>query len=389
MIKICIALLITCAAIFIGPYLADSQGYVHIATNNYIIEMSVFTGIIVSVIAFIIFYFVVSFILSVLHLPHGASLLLKKHIDKKQLTLQNNALIAFEEGDFKRALMLFEKAPNKEHIPTFTKFIAADAAFELGDYEKTRSILDEIEQKDRHAKIAVAIVRAKMNFKLGNVEAALETLQPLKLKDSSFVSKLSYQSLKRENDYEGLASMAQRLIEDKVIDKEEAERLYAASFEQKLSMLTKTNEALALRKLLPKQVRYLLPINTLLLKKLDDLNDSSALNKLACDLINHNKDEIELYKALADIKNPLPKVRKIVESRLEMHKAVDEAKSAMLKALAQLESNESLNDTACEHLLSAQQIINDQDVQRRLALIYSKMRLFEKANQYFVGICSK
>lgn len=389
MIKICIALLITCAAIFIGPYLADSQGYIHIATNNYIIELSVFTGIILSVVAFIVFYFVVSFILSVLHLPHGASLLLKKHIDKKQLTLQNNALIAFEEGDFKRALMLFEKAPNKEHIPTFTKFIAADAAFELGDYEKTRSILDEIEQKDRHAKIAVAIVRAKMNFKLGNVEAALETLQPLKLKDSSFVSKLSYQSLKRENDYEGLASMAPRLIEDKVIDKEEADRLYAASFEQKLSDLTKTNEALALRKLLPKQVRYLLSINTLLLKKLDDLNDSSALNKLACDLINHNKDEIELYKALSDIKNPLPKVRKLVESRLKMHEAVDEAKSTMLKALAQLESNESLNDTACEHLLSAQQIINDQDVQRRLALIYSKMRLFEKANQYFVGICSK
>ena len=85
----------------------------------------------------------------------------------------------------------------------------------------------------------------------------------------------------------------------------------------------------------------------------------------------------------------LPKVRELVASRLDMHEAVDEVKSTMLKALAQLESNENLNDKACEHLLSAQQIINNQDVKRRLALVYSKMRLFEKASQYFVGICSK
>ena len=86
MIKICIALLVTCAAIFIGPYLADSQGYIHIATNDYIIEMSVVTGTVLTVIAFIIFYFAVNFVLSVMHLPHGASLMLKRRADKKQIT---------------------------------------------------------------------------------------------------------------------------------------------------------------------------------------------------------------------------------------------------------------------------------------------------------------
>ena len=94
MIKICIALLVTCAAIFIGPYLADSQGYIHIATNDYIIEMSVVTGTVLTVIAFIIFYFAVNFVLSVMHLPHGASLMLKRRADKKQITWQNNAFIS-------------------------------------------------------------------------------------------------------------------------------------------------------------------------------------------------------------------------------------------------------------------------------------------------------
>ena len=239
MIKICIALLVTCAAIFIGPYLADSQGYIHIATNDYIIEMSVVTGTVLTVIAFIIFYFAVNFVLSVMHLPHGASLMLKRRADKKQITWQNNAFIAYEEGDFKRTLALFNKAPKKDQIPTFTKFIAADAAFELGDYAKTTAILDEIEKSDPHAKVAVAIVRAKMNFKLGNVEAALETLQPLKLKDSSFISKISYQSLKNENDFEGLAEMAPRLISDKIIDDHEANNIYTAAFTQKLALLTK------------------------------------------------------------------------------------------------------------------------------------------------------
>ena len=387
MIKICIALLVTCAAIFIGPYLADSQGYIHIATNDYIIEMSVVTGTVLTVIAFIIFYFAVNFVLSVMHLPHGASLMLKRRADKKQITWQNNAFIAYEEGDFKRTLALFNKAPKKNQIPTFTKFIAADAAFELGDYAKTTAILDEIEKSDPHAKVAVAIVRAKMNFKLGNVEAALETLQPLKLKDSSFISKISYQSLKNENDFEGLAEMAPRLISDKIIDDHEANNIYTAAFTQKLALLTKTNEALALRKLLPKKVRYILPINTQLLLKIDEFKDTNAVNKLACDLLSHNQDEPELYKAISNLQSALPKVREAVGKKLEMHAADDEAKCSMLKALAQLESNENLNEKACEHLLAAMQIKEDADICYRLALIYSKLRLFEKASQYFMRCC--
>ena len=75
---------------------------------------------------------------------------------------------------------------------------------------------------------------------------------------------------KNENDFEGLAEMAPRLISDKIIDDHEANNIYTAAFTQKLASLTKTNEALALRKLLPKKVRYILPINTQLLLKIDE-----------------------------------------------------------------------------------------------------------------------
>ena len=121
--------------------------------------------------------------------------------------------------------------------------------------------------------------------------------------------------------------------------------------------------------------------------KIDEFKDTNAVNKLACDLLSHNQDEPELYKAISNLQSALPKVREAVGKKLEMHAADDEAKCSMLKALAQLESNENLNEKACEHLLAAMQIKEDADICYRLALIYSKLRLFEKASQYFMRCC--
>ena len=384
MIKVCLALFITCAAIFLGPFLADSQGFVHIATNDHIIEFSIITGLLLAIIAFVIFYFIVNLILNVLHLPQGASSLLKRHADKKSQSLQNNALIAYEEGDFKRALALFNKTCKaKDSNFTFTKFIAANSAFELEDYAKAREILDDIAKNDKQAALAVAIVRAKMNLRLGNIEAALDTLKPIKLKDSTFFSKLSYQNLKHNNDYEGLAKMAPQLLDDKVITEDEATQIYAQDFANQLNEITSATEAIALKKALPKKVRYKLLINSYLMKKLDDLNAIAPLNKLTRDLINHNDDASTLFHAISKLNSPLPEIRMMVEDRVNKHSANDEEKNALLKALSQLENNDNLHDNAYEHLLAAQKIRNDADVCERLGVTLSKMHLYEKASEYF------
>lgn len=47
MIKLILVILFTSLAVILGPLLADSQGFVHIATNSKIIETSITTAIVI------------------------------------------------------------------------------------------------------------------------------------------------------------------------------------------------------------------------------------------------------------------------------------------------------------------------------------------------------
>ena len=56
MIKLILVILFTSLAVILGPLLADSQGFVHIATNSKIIETSITTAIVIYILSvFIIF----------------------------------------------------------------------------------------------------------------------------------------------------------------------------------------------------------------------------------------------------------------------------------------------------------------------------------------------
>ena len=68
MIKLIAFIVITSIAIILGPMLADSQGFVHIATNTHIVETSLTTAIVLylaSIILLFIIYAVVKKIISI------------------------------------------------------------------------------------------------------------------------------------------------------------------------------------------------------------------------------------------------------------------------------------------------------------------------------------
>ena len=51
MIKLILVILFTSLAVILGPLLADSQGFVHIATNSKIIETSITTAIVIYILS--------------------------------------------------------------------------------------------------------------------------------------------------------------------------------------------------------------------------------------------------------------------------------------------------------------------------------------------------
>ena len=74
MIKILIAVGLLCAAVFLGPRLADSQGFVHIATEGYIIETSLTTAIIIAFVSFVVLHVLVNIINRSVSLPKSTAL---------------------------------------------------------------------------------------------------------------------------------------------------------------------------------------------------------------------------------------------------------------------------------------------------------------------------
>ena len=95
MIKIIIAVLLLCGAVFLGPRLADSQGFVHIATECYIIETSLTTAIILAIVSFVVLHIVVNLINRSIRLPKLTARWFVNRKAKKLQSLQNEAFLAW------------------------------------------------------------------------------------------------------------------------------------------------------------------------------------------------------------------------------------------------------------------------------------------------------
>ena len=133
MIKILIAVALLCAAVFLGPRLADSQGFVHIATDNYIIETSLTTAIILALVAFVVLHIVVNLLNRSIKLPRSTSNWFARRRNKKQQAILGEAFLAYEEGAYQRALGLVRKYGAKGDLPASLLFLGAKSSFKLGD----------------------------------------------------------------------------------------------------------------------------------------------------------------------------------------------------------------------------------------------------------------
>ena len=92
MLKYILLLLIVGAAIFLGPYLSDTQGLVHIVTGDYEVNTSLTTAIILLCLLFLVLWIVISLILKVLRFPKSTKRFFKRRGEKKALSLNSKAI---------------------------------------------------------------------------------------------------------------------------------------------------------------------------------------------------------------------------------------------------------------------------------------------------------
>lgn len=180
MIKLLILIIALTAGLAVGPDLAGNQGYAIISVADRTIEMSVTTLFVLIVISFGALFLLEFILRKLFTLSSTTRGWFTSRRDRKARELTNTGLMKMLEGDWKQAEKLMIKGANHSDAPLLNFLAAAEAAQGRGDVESRDYYLQQA--SDLHSddnKLAIAITRAKLQFRHQQYEEALASIQGL------------------------------------------------------------------------------------------------------------------------------------------------------------------------------------------------------------------
>ena len=384
MIKILLAVALLCAAVFLGPRLADSQGFVHIATDNYIVETSLTTAIILALVAFLVLHVLINLLNRSVKLPRSTSRWFTKRRQHKQQLLLGEAFLAYEEGAYQRALGLIRKYGSKGELPASLLFLAAKSAFKLGDLVNCRTYLDQAEQSPSSSQLACHLLRAKLNLKLGNAPAALENLDQVK-KDSytnAITTKLLSECYEQEGEYDKLISLLPQIKKLKLLDDDAYQALTQRTLGALVERTQDSNTVVSLINKLSRAERADASLMTPLITKLVALGDSVNAGKYATSLLKHSGAE-PLIEAIATWREAVPAVLAELTRQEKQNQVGAQTNLPLLKALANLELKADKLSEAKAHLKQAFSLGKGPELYLLAAELNERLAQYDEATKFF------
>lgn len=386
MIKILIAVALLCGAIFLGPRLADSQGFVHIATEGYIVETSLTTAIILAIVAFLVLHIIVNLINRSVKLPKRTSLWFSGRRVKKQQHLQNEAALAYEEAAYARGLSLLNKVGGKDKLSAPSLLIGAKCAFHVNDLDECRNYLDHAENCKDTSRIACKLLRAKLNLKLGNAAAALENLDTIQGSDGTDagVTKLKYECYQSEQQLDKIKDLLPALKKLKLVDEEDADQIaqsYAFDAVRNAKEAAEVDNFIAT---LSKAERRNAVIMAPVLTKLVELDQVEEASKLAIKLLqNDNEHQEALFNAIATWDKAAPKVLEELNRQASANAIGSQTNMPLLKAMANLELKENKLSEAKDHISQALNMERNNDLYILAADLNKRLKRDDEAVRFY------
>lgn len=383
MIRIIIFAAVICAAIVLGPYLAGAQGFVHIAAGDYIIETSVTTAVIVILLLIFAVWLVFFLIKHVIAVPHGTLRWFHRRSARKALTLQDEAFIAYEEGDYQKTVDLLLKSGPMEDLPVRALFVGAKSAFNVEDYEITHKFLDCAESLDRKSAQASRIVRAKLNLRMNNAKAALEDLQGVSRRlKNRLICRLYYLAYKRERDLPKLAAITKDLEKFHLITAQDAERISEELFETRIRDAQTAEDLKTLWKGFPREVRHDPRFAGAYTCRLLDAGDTAHACSIALDFLKRGLAP-EMLEAVSQWDKAAPEVLKFLNAKAADDEISSGVNLPLLKARGNLEYRAGRLQEALDLYRKALELAPEQGIYMRIAEILKDQQNFAEAADTF------
>ena len=382
MIRLFVFIIFTCAAIFFGSMLADKQGFVHIVYGDSIIETSVNTAVVIYLVTVLLLFVLYIVVKKLLSFPGSISDIFKKRALQKKLSIQDKAFIDFSKGQFDDALNLLKRSSSVKNMSVKSLLIAAQSAFAVGQYDYTRQTLDEIQNRGKDAKLAADVVRAKLNYDVGNAKVALEYLDVVTddIKNQYILS-LFVKCYKATGDYEKLVDMTKELLKYKVISNDEAHEFYVRTYEKALNEANTVEDLDNVLKKVKRHDRKTPRFIGAYIYKLIKLGNIDKARELTLNILKTDQDEIFL-ESIANWEVPIPEV--LVSLKKFAAKNVTASDNlALLKAMANLEFRSGLFPDALNDYNKILNIEPNADTYLKMGAILTRMKKFNEASELY------
>lgn len=383
MIKLLVFIIFTSIAVCIGPMLADNQGFVHVATKNHIVETSITTAITLYLLSVIIIMVVFSLTKRIINLPKGTLRAFRNRAFKKKLSIQDEAYIDFAQGQYETSLGLLKHSSSIKNMSEKSLLVAAQSAFHIGLYDFTRRALDEAQSRGKKAKLAADVVRAKLNFDIGNAKAALEYLEGTNgAIKNNFVCSLYLNCYKALNKLDKIVDMTKDLIKYNVINEEQARKYYIAFIDKSLKDSTTAQELEALFKKIAKSDKKDDRIMSAFIFKLIKLGDVNRARELSLDLLKSDPSPVFL-ESVSHWDIAIPDVLITLKKYASKNIITSQVNLPLLKAMANLEYKSGLMRDALEDYQQALTIEPSSEIYLKVGTILTGMQKFNEATEYY------
>lgn len=386
MVKLIVFIIITCLAVVVGPLLADSQGYIHIATASHVIETSITTAIILYLSSIFALYFLCTFVKKVYLIPKNTLYAFRKHSFKRKLSLQDEAIISFEQGQYDNTLALLKHSADIKKMSEKSLLVAAQAAFHIGLYDYTRQALDEAQRRGKQAKLASDIVRAKLNYDVGNAKVALECLDNTKGSvKNAFVYKLYLKCFKKLNKLSNIVEITPSLLKYKVINDSEARDFYLKYIESELRSVNDLTGIDDLMKKLSKNDKKDARIMGSFVYKLIQLGDVNKACQLSLSILKKEPDR-DFLNSISNWEIAIPEVLVALKKYASKNVITTQVNLPLLKAMANLEFKSGLLKEAYEDYKQALSIEPSCDIYLKLGSIQSNLQNYTEAAEWYAKV---
>ncbi len=383
MIKLFVLLVITCIAIFVGPMLSDNQGFVHVVVGSSIIETSFNTAVILYVVSLLVLFLLYVVLRKLFSMPSRFTKVIRNHSKNKKSNAQMEAFLDFTRGEYDKALGLLKHSGSIKNLPTNALIIAAQSSCELGMYNYTRDAMDELQKRGDTEKSVSDVVRANLNYKIGNIKVALDYLNSLNgsLKNK-FVYSLYLKCYEAQGDYESIVNMSNELLKFKVLSEAEIKEFYVKSMEKKILSIETVEDIKSIEKEVVKASKSKYKITGAIVYKLIKLGETGKAREITLNLLKNEPDPV-FIESISHWDIAIPDVLITLKKYAEKNAITAQVNLPLLKAMGNLEFYSGLLPEALSDYKKALSIEPSPEIYLKIGAILTNQNKLDEASDYF------